>query len=1274
MNDRPDTGEARPPVTRLEARRTGDATGGPGSNVNTGIQQFITVQNSDAPRPARSAYRYQVEQIFPWELVGREAELAELAGFCAGDAAYAWWQAPAWAGKSALMAWFVLHPPPGVRIASFFITARYAGQSDRTAFLDVMLEQLAEIAEQSAPPPLTESTRPSWFGRLLDAAATACRERGERLVLVVDGLDEDQGVTAGPSAHSIAALLPARPPEGVHVIAAGRPDPPVPADVPARHPLRDPAIVRRLEPSAEARVIRDDAERELAHLLFGDGIERDVLGLSAAAGGGLSAADLAELTGEPPGRIERHLRAAPGRTFTSRAAQWRPGTKVYVLGHEELHNAAVTELQGATLDAYRDRIHAWADRYCDRPSDAPEYLVLGYFRMLVQAGDLPRMVALATDPRRQDMLLDVTGGDTVGLAETTACQDAIGAVSEPSLRDLLVLARMRERLFQRNSAIPAKLPAAWARIGDLVRAEALTQSLTEPLRSEALGLLSEALADLGELAEAERFAHAISDPDPKLKALLKVVEGLVIHREPERARRLADRVRTAHWSPRDGARRENALLLAAAGDLREAAAIAEGAEQQGDRESLLVEIVTRFAVLNVAEASAVLDLISHADRWARCVLALAEVVARIDKDHALALLDSARRALRPRREHFTDPNIVGAECRVLARAGQPAEAIELARSVFVSNFAVYRESVLVDIIRILAEGDLGKARDLAALYSRAYGSRDPDLPLYSDNPFADLRVLLAARDVEGAAESLAARLHLADLELAEGYAAHGWTGEAAELARRAEREARDKAVLGPPDGTLVELVSALGEIPAPDRARRLAATIKGPGARRDALIRLARYALAAGEIDRAQDIAALVPDPRRAAELRHEIITTVAARGDLDRARTLIAAIDTVRYRDMAYADIARIADVAGASGEADADAARIDDPQVRSLVQNELLQGAVTRQDFDRAEAIARSAREPHVRTGLLLAVVRALAEAGRRDRALALAGELQEAAEHLDDPLDRDWATLDAVIAIVTSGDTGRALRAAESIGDAVVRVGALAEIAKAPAAGPPLVARLLAQAAELAGSLPGRADREAALQSVIRAHAATGGFAEARAMAAAFGPQLKSDILHELAKAAAAAGQYDWAHSTAGAVASLKHEWALYDIAAAAIRAEDVPRAETHIRAIANLRMRDRAIRLLAETTATTLNPSDEDPGVAEVKAALRAGDLPRAEELAAALEPPARRIARARIAEAADPERSRAILADLLRNAPYVLSLKALAKTDPQALLDAIDDLP
>ena len=190
----------------------------------------------------RSAYRKQVERIAPPELVGREAELQELAEYCTepGRGPYVWWQAPAWAGKSALMSTFVLHPPAGVQVAAFFITARLGAQDTREAFTEVMLEQLAELLGQDLPPMLTAATRDAHLLGMLEQAAQACAAQGERLILVVDGLDEDRGVTTGPDARSIAALLPHDPPAGMRIVVAGRPDPPIPDDVPGWHRLRDP--------------------------------------------------------------------------------------------------------------------------------------------------------------------------------------------------------------------------------------------------------------------------------------------------------------------------------------------------------------------------------------------------------------------------------------------------------------------------------------------------------------------------------------------------------------------------------------------------------------------------------------------------------------------------------------------------------------------------------------------------------------------------------------------------------------------------------------------------------------------------------------------------------------------------------------------------------------------------------------------------------------------------------------------------------------------------
>src|SRR5215475_13989053 len=127
--------------------------------ANTGVVSGDIIVHAGGP-VARSAYLEQVKQVAPAALLDREGELAELVRFCAEPdrSPYLWWRAPAWAGKSALLSWFVLNPPAGVRLVSFFITARFADQSDRTAFIDVVLEQLAELLSMAVPS-VTEATR-----------------------------------------------------------------------------------------------------------------------------------------------------------------------------------------------------------------------------------------------------------------------------------------------------------------------------------------------------------------------------------------------------------------------------------------------------------------------------------------------------------------------------------------------------------------------------------------------------------------------------------------------------------------------------------------------------------------------------------------------------------------------------------------------------------------------------------------------------------------------------------------------------------------------------------------------------------------------------------------------------------------------------------------------------------------------------------------------------------------------------------------------------------
>jgi hypothetical protein len=506
----------------------------------------------------RSAYVEQVRQIAPPRLVGREAELARLAAFCTAPeetaaSSYVWWRAAAWTGKSALLSSFVLDPPPGVRVVSFFITARFAGNSDRAAFVEIITEQLGDLLGEVVPPFQDQGRRERlWFRWFADAAAL-CKARGERLVLVVDGLDEDRGVT-GPGAHSIAGLLPASPPDGARVVVAGRPNPPIPADVPPGHPLRNPAIIETLGRSEHAATIKADMQADLYRLRTGSPLGRDLLGLVTAAGGGLSGRDLEELSSDPDVTewdIEQLLSTVTGRSFASRVARWDPadGPRVYLLGHEELQQDAVRAYGPAKLAAYRQRLHAWAQTYRHQrwPTGTPEYLLRGYYRLLLTTGELTRAVDCATDLARHDRMLDLTGGDTAALTEITDAQNTILATPSPDLTLMARLAVHRQRVADRNSNIPIDLPAVWVTLGQSTRAEQLAHAITDPdWQVRALAGVAGALARAGEhdraeqvATAAEQVARTITNPYWQVRALAGVAGALARAGEHDRAEQVA---------------------------------------------------------------------------------------------------------------------------------------------------------------------------------------------------------------------------------------------------------------------------------------------------------------------------------------------------------------------------------------------------------------------------------------------------------------------------------------------------------------------------------------------------------------------------------------------------------------------------------------------------------------------------------------------------------------------------------------------------------------
>lgn len=491
-----------------------------------------------------SGYLLQVERVAAADFRGREAELSELASFSTealteagtedvSERNYWRWLAPAWAGKSALLAEFVLNPPPGIDVAAFFITSRMAGQNDAAAFCEVVQRQLYALLREEEPLS-TPATRDEQLRLALDRAAERCATEGRRLVLVVDGLDEDHGVTAGPGCHSIAALLPRTPPHDMRIIVAGRPHPPVPDDVPGDHPLRTTEINHWLAPSPYAQAVRWDAEQNLLRLLDGGGLGRELVGLTVAAGGGLSASDIAELTGSRPRLVERELSAVTGRSFRRRSMHWAShGPEVYLLAHEEIQRSAAELITDAELAACRTRLHRWAQTYRSAgwPATTPEYLLRGYAQLLRELGDTGRLVELVCDPARHERLWQVTGADLEALSELSTSLDQLLAHGrrnkDVDVSAALRLAAARDGLHERAAVLPADLIGLWARLGHTGRAISLAESQRESYnRVSALTAVATCLAATGHRERADALAADADSREDEARFLDAIAEGL----------------------------------------------------------------------------------------------------------------------------------------------------------------------------------------------------------------------------------------------------------------------------------------------------------------------------------------------------------------------------------------------------------------------------------------------------------------------------------------------------------------------------------------------------------------------------------------------------------------------------------------------------------------------------------------------------------------------------------------------------------------------------
>ncbi|MFF1318053.1 hypothetical protein ACFVZZ_01230 [Streptomyces chartreusis] len=639
----------------------------------------------------------EVQELSAQRLEGREAELAEMAAFSSAPsgatAGYWRWLAPAWAGKTALMAQFALHPPPNTDVLAFFVTARMAGRADRTAFLSALESQLGEYLNDGDVRCPTQGA----FLEALQRAANKALNLDRQLLLVVDGLDEDAGLVTANTGYSIAALLPRTPPPGLRLIVAGRTHPPLPGDVPHSHPLRDPENSHELLPAPAAWVVKEDAERNLDALIAAGGLGEELVGFTAA-GGGLAASDLAELTGQAQRRIELVLGGSIGRAFQSRPSRHvtsSDGTPiaVYSFAHQELLSSARQLLSPSALEKYRNRLHAWVAcaREAEWPPETPEWALTGYPRTLVELQDADRLTALAIDSVRHDRMWQVTGADLDALAEIADAFTIQNTRARPDLGACVRLAQQRVNLVEKTANAPESLIFVWARMGHLQRAAAL--AIHSRGSARRLDFATQIIKAAGPTPGALEAAAEIIDslyPNDKPFALAYLGEALADIGNLERAAEIADQAR--QWalgipnaSRRDEAALDCVILLARSGKAEEAADLARSLVDEGRQAEALGRVAEQLArlgercdAINLArEAIARADMLTELDQvgYALCVASKALTLAGLHYEAA----EIARQVvdLTAGLESDEAEWLCRGVSAILALAGQAPEAMDL---------------------------------------------------------------------------------------------------------------------------------------------------------------------------------------------------------------------------------------------------------------------------------------------------------------------------------------------------------------------------------------------------------------------------------------------------------------------------------------------------------------------------------------------------------------------------------------------------------------------
>ncbi|WP_380284834.1 hypothetical protein [Kitasatospora purpeofusca] len=467
---------------------------------NKGGRSATTYRPTPLPplRHCRTADQYR-----PQELKGREKELARLHELVGSRSGYLSLVGPPWAGKTALLATFAATCTlPDTDLVAYFVRWK-TGSDTARYFRDTMIRVLSgHVGKRPA------SRDTGTLLELYDAAARKSVECGRKLLLLIDGLDEDAvGTRDGQIEESIASLLPPRPYPGLVVLVSRRRHPPLPDDVPSDHPLRDAYPITGIRPSPEAAVLRGVVRRDLEVLLRDSGAwGREIVGFLAVAGGGLTEPALMQLVGTGghddmpiPYDLAMRLHSVAGRGVCLEDLE----PDEFVLAHKDLYREALAGLGSPMCSALLHRLHAWADGFREEgwPATTPGYLLHRYLDLLARTDDVERRAAFTLDHRRLALLAAAGRTDLALSAVDQLAQEL------PTPAVLASAAASGSLLATGARPVPHEVLRALCLVGDSERARSLALGAGDPASKAA------------RLAEVVRALSVLKTPDAAGKAV-----------------------------------------------------------------------------------------------------------------------------------------------------------------------------------------------------------------------------------------------------------------------------------------------------------------------------------------------------------------------------------------------------------------------------------------------------------------------------------------------------------------------------------------------------------------------------------------------------------------------------------------------------------------------------------------------------------------------------------------------------------------------------------